>query len=46
MFPPSYQHNGFVASYEVWHMIYSYAFLAPMNQRVLNRLSKEQKISG
>ena len=29
-----------------WHMMYSYILLVPMNQRVLNKQSKERNISG
>ena len=41
MCPPGYHHNGFVATHALGHMIYSYTLLVPMNQRVLNKLSKE-----
>ena len=44
MCPPSYHHNGFVSC--IVHMIYGYLLLVPMNQRVLNRLSKVHNISG
>ena len=48
MCPPSYHHNGFVATHPLalGHMMYSYKLLVPMNQRVLNKLSKEHNISG
>ena len=29
-----------------WHMMYGYTLLVPMNQRVLNKQSKEHNISG
>ena len=35
-----------VATYTLVHMIYSYILLVPMNQRVLNKQSKECNISG
>ena len=38
MYPPSYHHNGFVATHAFWHIMYSYTLLVPMNQRVLNKL--------
>ena len=38
----AYHHNGFVATHALWHMIYSYTLLVPMNQRVLNKQSKER----
>ena len=46
MCPPGYRHNGFVATHALGHMIYSYTLLVPMNQRVLNKLSKEHNISA
>ena len=46
MFPPGYNHNGFVATYALGHVMYGYRMLVPMNQRVLNKLSKEHNISG
>ena len=44
MCPPSYHHNGFVATDALGHMMYDYTLLLPMNQRVLNKLSKERNI--
>ena len=41
-----YHHNGFVANYALGHMMYGYTLLVPMNQRVLNKLGKEHKLSG
>ena len=45
MYPPSYHHNGFVAIHALGHMMYGYTSLVPMNQRVLNKPSKEHNIS-
>ena len=44
--PPGYPYNGFVATHAVGHMMYAYILLVPMNQRVLNNLSKEHNVSG
>ena len=44
MCPPGYHHNGFVATHALGHMMYSYTLLVPMNQRVLNKLSKEHEL--
>ena len=41
MCPPSYHHNGFVATHALGHMMYGYTLLEPMNRRVLNTQSKE-----
>ena len=46
MCPPGYHQNGFVATHALGHMMYSYTLLVPMNQRVLNKQSKERNISG
>ena len=46
MCPPGYHHNGFVATHSLGHMMYGYALLVLINQRVLNKLSKECNISG
>ena len=43
---PGSDHNGFVATHELGYMMYGYTLLLPMNQRVLNKLSKEHSISG
>ena len=40
-----YYHTGFVATHVLEHMMYGYTLLVPMNQRVLNKLSKEHDIS-
>ena len=41
MCPLSFQHNDFVPTHALEHIIYSYTLLVPINQRVLNKLSKE-----
>ena len=41
MCPPSYHHNGLVATPALGSMMYGYTLLVPMNQRVLNKLSKD-----
>ena len=41
MCPPGYHHNGFVATHALGNIMYGYSLLVPMNQRVLNELSKE-----
>ena len=46
MSPLNYHRNGLAATHALGHMIYGYTLLVPMNQRVLNRLSKEHNISG
>ena len=46
MCPPGHHHNGFVATHVLGHMMYGYTLLVPMNQRVLNKISKEHNISG
>ena len=45
MCPPSYHYNGFVATHALGHMMYDYTLLVPMNQRLLNKLSKEHNIN-
>ena len=45
MCPPGYHNNGSVATYALGHMMYGYILLVPVNQRVLNKLSKEHNIS-
>ena len=44
--PPGCRHNSFVATHALGHMMYDYTLLVPMNQRVLNKLSKGHNISG
>ena len=46
MCPPGYHHVGFVVTHALGHMIYGYTLLVLMNQRVLNKISKEHNISG
>ena len=46
MCPPGYHNNGFVATHALGHMMYGSTLLVPMNQRVLNKQSKERNISG
>ena len=46
MCPPGYHHNGFVATHALGHMMYGSTLLVPMNQKVLNKQSKERNISG
>ena len=43
--PPGYHHNGFVTIHEHGHIMYGYTLLVPINQRLLNKLSKERNIS-
>ena len=44
MCPPGYHHNGFVATHALGHMMYGSTLLVPMNQRVLNKQSKERNM--
>ena len=44
MCSPGYHHNGFMVTHTLEHMMYGYTLLVPMNQRVLNKLSKERNI--
>ena len=46
MYAPGYHHNGFVATHALGHIMYGYTLLVPLNQRVLNKLSKKLNISG
>ena len=46
MCPPDYHHNGSMATHAPGHMMYGYTLLVPMNQRLLNKLSKERNISS
>ena len=46
MCPPSYHHNSLAATRALGHMMYGYTLLVPVNQRVLNKLSKEHNKSG
>ena len=45
MCPPGYHHNGFVATHALGHMMYGSTLLVPMNQRMLNKQTKERNIS-
>ena len=45
MCPRGYHHHGFVASDAIAHRMYSYTIVVPMNQRVLNKISKERNMS-
>ena len=45
MCPPCYHHNGFVVTHALGHVMYGCTLLVPINQRVLNKLSKERIIS-
>ena len=42
MCPPGCHHNGIVATHALGHIMYGYTLLVPMNQRVLNKQSKER----
>ena len=46
MFPPGYHRNGFVATHALGQMMYGYTLSIPMNQRLLNEVSKKRNISG
>ena len=46
MCPPGCHHNGFVATHALGYMILGYTLLQSINQKVLNKLSKEHNISG
>ena len=45
MCPPGYHHNGFVATHALEHMMYGHTLLVPVNQRDLNKPSKERNIN-
>ena len=45
MCPPGYYHNGFVAIHALGHMMYRYTLMVGINQRVINKLSKEDNMS-
>ena len=40
-----YHHNGFAATHALGNMMFGYTLLVPMNQRALNKQSKECNIS-
>ena len=44
MYSPGYHHNGFMATHPLGHMMRGYTLLVPMNQRVLNKLTKEHNM--
>ena len=46
MCPPGYHPDGFEATHALGHMMYGYTLLLSMNQRMLNKLSKERNISS
>ena len=46
MCPPGYDHNYFVATHALGHMMHGSTLLVPMDQRVLSKQSKERNISG
>ena len=46
MCSPSYNHNAFVTTHALGHMMYGYTLLVSVNLRVLNKISKKQNISG
>ena len=45
MCSPDYHDNGFVSTHTPEYIICSYTLLVPINQRVLNKVSKEHNIS-
>ena len=44
MYPSGYHHNGFVVTHALGHIVNGYTLLVPMNQRVLDKLSKKRNI--
>ena len=46
MCPLGCHHNGCVATHALGHMMYGYTLLVPMNQILLNKLSKENIIKA
>ena len=46
MCPPDYHHDRFAATDALGHIMYDYTLLIPLNQRVLDKLSKEHNTSG
>ena len=46
MCPLGYHYSGFMASHALAYMMCGYTLLVPMNQTVLNKLSKERNVSG
>ena len=43
---PGYHHNCFMATHALGYLMYGYTLLVPVNQRVLNKLSKEPNVSS
>ena len=41
LYPPGFYHNDFMATHTLGDKMYGYKLLVPMNQRVLNKLSKK-----
>ena len=46
MYPPGYHNNGLVAIHALRHMMYDYTLLVPINQIILNKLSKDRNMKG
>ena len=46
MCPPGYHRNGFVVTHAFRNVIYGYTLLVPLNQRVVNKPSKEHNLNG
>ena len=46
MCPPGYHCKGFKLTHALGHIMHGYTLLVPMNQRVLNKLSKNGNICG
>ena len=46
MYPLGYHHYGFLATHALGHMMYVYSLLVPMNQRALNKPSKEHNLNS
>ena len=44
--PPSCHHNGFVATHALGHKMHVCIMLIPMNQKVINKPSEEDNVSG
>ena len=45
MFFPVYFHGGFVVTHTLGLMMYGYTLLVPMEQKMLNKLSKKRNVS-
>ena len=46
MYLLGYHYNGFIATNVLVYTVYDYTLLVAINQRVLNKLSKEHNGSG